>query len=80
MKAAYTARTLGRAIAVVQASCGGESELAFLLHCTPRTVASYRNGRSHPSHLGCLLLARICRTLDGPASMRTVEYWEGLDR
>jgi hypothetical protein len=69
---------LGRAIAIVQASCGGERELAFLLHCTPRTVGKYRNGMTHPSHLVCWQLARICRTLDGPDSMRTVEYWQEL--
>lgn len=70
--------SLGRAIAIVQASCGGETELALLLHCTPRTVMKYRNGQTRPSYLGCLQLARICRTLDGPDSLRTVEYWQGL--
>jgi hypothetical protein len=69
---------LGRAIAVVQSSCGGERELAFLLHCTPTTVKNYRNGKHRPSRLACLQLARICRTLDGPDSTRTAAYWQEL--
>jgi len=68
----------GRALAAVQSSCGGELELAFLLHTTRRTIANYRNGKHFPSHLVCLQLARICRTLDGPESTRTIEYWEQL--
>lgn len=71
---------LGRAIQHVQASCGGEQELAFLLHCAPTTVANYRNGHTRPGHLVCLQLARICRTLDGPESLRTIEYWRQLAR
>lgn len=66
---------LGRAIAVVQASCGGQLELAMLLHVTPNTIANWRNGKHAPGEFACLQLARICRTLDGPASIRTVEYW-----
>ena len=70
--------SLERAITIVQSSCGGESDLAFLLHVQPRTVMPYRTGRHKPSPLVCLQLARICRTLDGPESLRTVEYWESL--
>lgn len=68
----------GRAIAILQSSCGGERELAFLLHVRPYTVAGWRNGKHRPSYLVCLQLARICRTLDGPESTRTAEYWYSL--
>lgn len=69
---------LGQAIGAVQASCGGELELAFLLHCKPRTVQNYRNEHTKPRYLVCLQLARICRTLDGPGSPRDLDYWTTL--
>lgn len=78
MRRLHPASGFTRAFAVVQASCGGEGELARALHCTTRTVQNYRNGKTRPSHLVCLQLARICRLLDGPESERTVEYWEEL--
>lgn len=73
------ATRLQREIRRVADSCGGVDELAFLLHVTPRTAYGYTSGRSKPIRTVCLQLARICRTLDGPASARTdVEWWLAL--
>ena len=78
MRHLHPASGFTRAFCLVQASCGGEGELALLLHCTHRTVQNYRHGHTRPSRLVCLQLARICRTLDGAESLRTAEYWQEL--
>ena len=70
---------LRREIGRVEELCGGEQELALLLHVTPRSVRDYRVGKYRPSRFVCLQLARICRTLDGPDSERArADYWLAL--
>ena len=72
---------MAREIALVMKQCGGEQELALLLHVKPRSVWGYRANRYRPSKFVCLQLARICRTLDGPDKPRAdPHWWMALDR
>lgn len=77
----YKRSELGFQVTVLAKQCGGEDELAFRLHVTPRTVWSYRSGRSHPLPTVCLQLARICRVLYGDKDPRAQrDWWLALDR
>jgi hypothetical protein len=78
---AFDQTRMAREIRTVARQCGGERELALLLHVQPRSIWGYRAAKYRPSKFVCLQLARICRTLDGPDQPRAdPNWWLALDR
>lgn len=73
---------LSQELRLLALRCGGDAELAFLLHLrNARSIWGYRAGKYRPSRTVCYQLARLSHTLYGADDERaSAQWWLDVDR